>query len=103
MAVLLEKRKGHSRICGTVIFGFTKTGVMKQTWSAAHRILTALILVNLNFHECSRFIRFVQADEATVIQKINTNCVIAYNVQYNDDPQVASYPSVYSLGMVHAH
>jgi len=43
----LEKSKGHSRICGTVIFGFTETGVMKQTCSAAHRILTAFIVVDI--------------------------------------------------------
>jgi hypothetical protein len=43
----LLNSKGHSRICGTVIFGFTKTGVMKQTRSAAHHILTAFIVVDL--------------------------------------------------------
>ena len=52
MAVFLIKRKGHSRICGTVICGtvisgFTKRGLMKQTWSAAHHILTAFTLVDL--------------------------------------------------------
>jgi len=30
-----QQRERHSRIYGTVIFGSTKTGVMKQAWSGA--------------------------------------------------------------------
>jgi hypothetical protein len=30
-----QPREGHARIYGTVIFGFIKTGVMKQAWSGA--------------------------------------------------------------------
>jgi len=30
-----QQREGNFRIYGTVIFGFTKTGVMKQAWNGA--------------------------------------------------------------------
>jgi hypothetical protein len=45
-----QQREGHSRIYGTVIFGFTGTGVMKQAWSGAVYIQTAFILVDLEVY-----------------------------------------------------
>jgi len=70
------QRKGHSKIYGTVIFGFTKTGVWKQTQltSVQHSpesIFKFSMSVVGSFELCkhlhSNFVR----------QQINTNCVIA--------------------------
>jgi hypothetical protein len=44
-----QQREGHSRIYGTVIFGFTKTGLMKKAWSGAVYIRIAFILLILKF------------------------------------------------------
>jgi hypothetical protein len=51
------QKKGHSRIPGTVNFGFIKKGVLKQVWNDGVHILRACIFINhYAFHKSSWFI-----------------------------------------------